>query len=187
MKIKKLNIVALAAIALYGLAACDKKDHDHDHGDGDGHDHDHPKEEKQASEDDHDHDHDHGGDEIVAGPSGGRVMTLVEPHLELFVTDARKVEIRQVSEELKAEPIGTQVVSLVAGDRANPTELTFAKSGEMLVSNEVLPDGNDFPVVVTIKSGPDDTGKKREKFNLNLADCPECDNKEYACECEHEH
>jgi hypothetical protein len=26
-----------------------------------------------------------------------------------------------------------------------------------------------------------------EKFNLNLVQCPECPNKEYACTCDHEH
>lgn len=185
MKTKTIKILALSALAFYGLSACDKhKDNDHA-----GQDHDHDKAEAASpvadTEDkDHDHDHDH-GDEIVAGPSGGRVLTKVEPHLEFFVNAERKVEIRQLTEELKAEPIGTQVVSLVAGDRANPTMLTMIKSGDMLVSETALPEGNDFPLVIEIKASAEDTDKKREKFNLNLADCPNCDNKEYACTCDH--
>jgi hypothetical protein len=182
MKNIHLSLIALSTLSLYGLSACDKHDHAHD---DHGHDHDHSAEtaEKEAH-DDHDHEHE---EKIIGGPSGGRVLNKVEPHLEFFVTDDRKVQIAQMSEDLKIVPIGTQVVSLIAGDRANPTKLTFTKTGDVLLSNEALPAGNDFPLVIDIKSSPEDTGKKREKFNLNLAECPTCSNKEYACTCDHEH
>jgi len=206
---RQLPILCLLFVGLYGLAACDKHDRgdhdhadDHDHGSGEGHDehahgegdhgdHGHADDHDHGSGEGHDehahgdHDHDHGPG-IVAGPNAGRVLTGVEPHLEFLVTADRKVELRQVSEQLKAEPIGTQTVSLVAGDRSNPTELSFSKVGDLLVSSGFLPGGNDFPVVVNIKASADGE-TVREKFNLNLAECPSCDNLEYACECDHEH
>ena len=47
-----------------------------------------------------------------------------------------------------------------------------------------LPEGNNLPIVLSIKA---DAKSKtvREKFNLNLSDCPTCKYKEYACVCEH--
>jgi len=192
MKLKELSILALAITALYGLASC-KKGHDdhagHDHAehaehdeDGDDHEgHDHDDHEG------HDHDdhegHDHG--DIVAGPNGGRVLMSVEPHAEFLVTDDRKVQITFVNDDLKPVPSAEQNVSVIAGDRSSPTSLSFAKSGDVLVSDKVLPGGNDFPVIVQIKTDAS-AETVREKFNLNLADCPTCDYKEYACTCAHD-
>lgn len=200
MKLKDLSLLALAVTALYGLASCNKGHDDHD-----GHDHDDHDEHAQHDHDDHeehdhddhegdDHDdhegHDHGDHEghdhgdIVAGPNGGRVLASVEPHAEFFVTDERKVQIGFVDDDLKPVPAGDQVVSVIAGDRSNPTSLTFAKSGTVLISDKALPGGNDFPVIVQIKTDAS-AETVREKFNLNLADCPTCDYKEYACTCAH--
>ena len=110
----------------------------------------------------------------------------VEPHLEFFVTDDRKVKITAVNDDLKPIEIAEQMVRLIGGDRQNPTRLSFAKEGTVLVSSEALPKGNNFPVVVQISA---EKGGKPvlEKFNLNLSDCPTCDYKEYACTCDHHH
>jgi len=78
------------------------------------------------------------------------------------------------------------VVKATAGDRTAPTKLTFAKSGDFLISNEVLPVGENFPVAVQIKATAE-AKSVNEKFDLNLAQCPTCKFKEYACTCEHEH
>ena len=189
MKLRELSILALAITALYGLASC-KKGHD-DHA---GHDHDeHAEHDHEDGDEDHDdhegHDHDdhegHDHGDIVAGPNGGRVLTSVEPHAEFFVTDDRKVQIAFVNDDLKAVPAAGQNVSVIAGDRSSPTSLSFAKSGDVLLSDKALPAGNDFPVIVQIKTdGSAET--VREKFNLNLSDCPTCDYKEYACTCAHD-
>lgn len=192
MKLTKLPLIAIALAGTYYLSSCGGDQHD----DHDGHDYD---EHAEHSEDDdhegHDHDdhegHDHDDHEghdhsdIVAGPNGGRVLTSVEPHAEFFATDDRKVQIAFVDDDLKPVAAGDQNVSVIAGDRSNPTSLSFAKSGNVLISDKVLPDGNDFPVIVQIKTDAS-AETVREKFNLNLADCPTCDYKEYACTCAHD-
>lgn len=142
----------------------------------------------EKKKDDHDHDHDHDHDKIVAGPNGGRVMMSVEPHLELFVTEDRKVRITAVShdEKPKAIPLGGQSVKLIAGKRLSPTRLEFTKDGNSLISDKTLPEGMNFPVVVQIKATAD-AKTVLEKFQMNLEGCPTCEYKEYACVCDHAH
>ena len=121
-----------------------------------------------------------------AGPNGGRVITAVEPHLEFLVTKDRKVEITALTEDLKATKLSGQVIAVVAGDRSKPTKLEFKAEGDKLVSSNALPEGNDYPVSVSIKA---DAKAKAvyEKFNLNLEKCPTCKHQEYACVCDHAH
>lgn len=120
-----------------------------------------------------------------AGPNGGRVITSVEPHLEFFVTKDRKVEITALTDGLKASKMGGQVIAVIAGQRAKPTKMEFKNEDGKLVSSNVLPEGNDFPVSVSIKSSAP-TKAVYEKFNLNLEKCPTCKLPEYACICGHE-
>ncbi len=119
-----------------------------------------------------------------AGPNGGRVITAVEPHLEFYVTKDRKVEITALTEDLKAAKLSGQVIAVTAGDRSKPTKLEFKEDGGKLISSNALPEGNDFPVSVSIKANA--SGKAiYEKFNLNLEKCPTCKFQEYACICAH--
>ncbi|PTX91896.1 hypothetical protein DB346_23345 [Verrucomicrobia bacterium LW23] len=127
------------------------------------------------------HKHD---DKPVAGPTGGRILTKVEPHAEFFVNADKKVEIRFVDDSNKVVPPADQSVSVTMGDRSAPTKLTFAKDGDKLISDKAIPDGNEIPTVVQIKVKPD-AKAATEKFNLNLAKCPTCKYAEYACICEH--
>jgi len=128
--------------------------------------------------------HDHKHEKAVAGPNGGKVITAVEPHLEFYVTKDRKVEITALTEDLKAAKLSGQVIAVTAGDRSKPTKLEFKEDGGKLVSTNALPEGNDFPVSVSIKA--DAKAKATyEKFNLNLEKCPTCKHQEYACTCEH--
>ena len=179
MKRPKTPLIAIGIAAICGLASCgDRKDRDHA-----GQDHDHPPRESA-----HGHGADgareHGRETTIAGPNGGRVLTRIEPRAEFFVTGDRLVQIAFVDDELKPIPAGDQIATVVAGDRANPTRLTFRKEGEVLISDTALPDGNDFPVIVQIKSSAD-AKSVRQKFNLNLEQCPTCKYQEYACTCEH--
>ena len=184
MKIKATLLAALSLCAYSSQVLADddkdtkkkedKQEHkDHDHDDHEGHDH-----------GDHDHDHDH--DKIIAGPNGGRVLTSVEPHLEFFVQDDRTVKITALDEDLKPIKVDKQSVKIVAGDRKKPTRLKFEEKDGVLISDAKLPEGNLYPVIVQIK-----TAKLKksvnEKFNLNLTQCSSCDNKEYACTCDHDH
>ena len=184
MKLKDILLTTLTTATVFGLAACGgDHDHDHDH-DHAGHDHDEHADKHDHDHDGEDHDHDHDHDTIIAGPNGGRVITRIEPHAEFFVTDAGKVQFTFVNDDLKAIPAASQEVTVIAGDRSNPTTLTFAKQGDTLISGGSLPEGDDYPVVVMIKT--DATSKAvTEKFTLDLSPCPTCDYKEYACTCDH--
>ena len=201
MKPPKLTLLALSLAAVYGLAACGGDDdhahdgdHDHDeqaHHDNDGDDHDDGHDDPEGHDEDGDDHAGHDGEDhehanTVAGPNGGRVLTSIEPHAEFFVTDERKVQISFVNDDIKTIPAAEQSVTVIAGDRTSPTRLKFAKTGDVLLSDVVLPEGNDFPVIVQIKTTPSAKAVV-EKFNLNMKDCPTCDFKEYACICEHDH
>jgi hypothetical protein len=132
-----------------------------------------------ADKDKHDHEH-----AAKAGPTGGKLITEVEPHVEFFVNKDKKVEIRFIDDDMKVVAPGEQVISVTLGDRSAPTKLSFTKDGDKLISDKAIPEGNDLPTVVQIKAK---AGEKSvtEKFNLNLNDCPTCKNKEYACTCAH--
>jgi hypothetical protein len=177
MKLKNILPIAASAFAITAtpFVLADEKEKDHDH-------------KEHADHKDHDHDdhegHDHG--EKMAGPNGGRILTEIEPHLEFFVTKDRKVKISAVDDHGKAIPLAKQSVDVIAGDRKNPIRMKFKKDGNSLVSDKAFPEGNDFPVIVSIKVS-EDAKKVREKFNLNLRDCPTCDYLEYACTCDHGH
>lgn len=121
-----------------------------------------------------------------AGPNGGRLLTNVQPAAEFLVTSDRKVKITFVGADGKIVAPAEQVVTVTTGERSAPVKLTFAKSGEALLSEQPLPAGDDLPAVVQIKATPD--GKPVvEKFHLNLAVCPGCKLAEYACTCDHAH
>jgi hypothetical protein len=198
MKYRNQLLTALIAACLLATNAsyADNDGHDHSahaeckHDHSSEHKHEH-KEESHAghgheAHDGHEHDehaeHDH--HEKQAGPNGGRVITSVEPHLEFFVTEERFVQITFLNDANEVVTPEDQSVSLIGGDRQNPIRLRFVKKGQELVSTEPLPEGNNLPIILSIKR--DKASKTvREKFNLNLSDCPTCDYKEYACVCDH--
>lgn len=155
MKLKSLLTLAIAALGL-GLAF-----------------------NNASAEEKHDHEH-----AAKAGPTGGKLITEVEPHAEFFVNKDKKVEIRFVGEDNKVVAPAAQVVTVTLGDRSKPTKLSFTKDGDKLISDKAVPEGNDYPTVVQIKA--DAKAKPvNAKFNLNLNKCPTCSNAEYACTCEH--
>ena len=129
-------------------------------------------------------DKEHKHEKKEGGPNGGRVITLVEPHLEFLVTKDRKVEITALTADLKPGKLSGQVIAVTAGDRSKPTKLEFKEEGGKLVSSNTVPEGNDYPVSVSIKAN---AGAKAvyEKFNLNFEKCPTCKYQEYACICAH--
>lgn len=191
MKMTKLPLIAVATATLYCFASCsentsshDDHDHPHDHDDGSEHVHGDADGDDDHDHDDSDDDHGHVHETNVAGPNGGRVITSIEPHAEFFVTADRKVQIAFVDDAIKPIPVAEQSVTVIAGDRTNPTRLTFEKSNDVLLSDKALPAGNDFPVIVQIKATPS-AETTLERFNLNLSECPTCKYNEYACTCEH--
>lgn len=157
-------------LAVFGLicapALLAADEHEHKEGDKKEHAHEHAKKE--------------------AGPNGGRIVTATTPHFEFFVMDGGKVKITFLGEDGKAIALKDQSVTAVGGDRAKPTKLAFAKDGESLVSDKPLPEGKEIPIVLQVKMDKE-AKTVTEKFNVNLAACPECKLKEYACICEHSH
>jgi hypothetical protein len=122
--------------------------------------------------------------EKIKAPNGGRIIDAVEPHAEFLITADKKVEIRFLDDAGKVVAPAAQTVTITMGDRSAPTKLAFTKDGDKLVSDKVIPDGKELPVVLQIKVTPDSKAVS-EKFNLNLAKCPTCSNAEYACTCDH--
>lgn len=192
----KTTTAALAALAFAFVGCEDKKTavpHDHDgdgkpdhgpgaHGTPVPHDHDGDGKPDHGPGEHGDHDH----AKKVAGPNGGKIMSAPSFKNELFVTDDRRVRITFLDEHNKPVAVGTQEVGIVGGDRSNPTTLTFTKAedGMSLISSGTLPEGNNIPVIITVKTQPD-AKPARASLSLNLADCPTCDYKEYACTCDH--
>ena len=129
--------------------------------------------------------HDH-GTRIQAGPTGGRLITKVEPHAEFFVNKVNRIEIRFIDDDNKILAPAGQTITVIMGDRSKPTKLAFSKDGDKLVSDQVIPSGNLLPTVVQIKTSAD-AKTIMDRFNLNLDQCPECKNREYACTCDHTH
>lgn len=129
-----------------------------------------------------DHKHEH----AKTGPTGGKLITAVEPHVEFLVTKDKKVELRFVNDDNKVVAPAAQVISVTLGERSAPTKLAFTKDGNKLVSDKVIPAGTELPTVVQIR---EKEGAKaiNAKFNLNLNKCPTCSNPEYACTCAHTH
>ncbi|HEY0967352.1 MAG TPA: hypothetical protein VGD88_08190 [Opitutaceae bacterium] len=120
----------------------------------------------------------------IDAPNDGRIVTTAEPRAEFLVRPDRKVQITFIDQAGKPVPAAGQVVTVTTGDRMNPTQLAFAVSGTVLVSNGTVPAGNNLPTVVQITPTP---GAKAlvERFSLNFATCPECKHAEYACICDH--
>lgn len=198
MKQRKRLLAALISFTLLAWSTSYADDHGHEAGHdhsahaADAHDHGANKDAK--SKDDHsEHDHasheghDHGEHahaDAKAGPNGGRIITSVEPHLEFYLTEERKIQITFLNDHGEVIAPKEQVVSLIGGDRQNPIRLRFASKGSVLLSDKALSEGNNLPIILSIK--PDAKSKTvRERFNLNLSDCPTCDYLEYACICEH--
>ncbi len=205
-----LLLLAASAFAMGNVACTDDSDHGHDHPHGDHNHgtHDHSEGEHNHGEDGHahndkDHDHDHGEDghahgghdhahgdhdhhghaHIEAGPNGGRLITSVKPNLEFLFLENRRVQISEVKDD-KIVPIGTQVVTLIGGDRSNPTRMEFDYENDALISDVAFPAGMIFPVILQIKASAG-ADAITEKFNLDLNESPTCGSLEYACTCHH--
>ena len=117
-------------------------------------------------------------------PNGGRIIESVEPHAEFLLTKDKKIEIRFLDDTGKVVAPAAQTASVIMGDRSAPTKLAFTKDGDKLISDKVVAEGDNLPVVLTLKTTPD-AKAVTAKFNLNLSKCPECKLTEYACACDH--
>ncbi len=119
------------------------------------------------------------------GPNGGRLVVGDDFNLEFFVKENRRVQISFLDKSGAVVSPSNQTVSLIGGDRSNPTNLQFEKSGEVLLSKSALPDIRNMPAILNVIASE---GAKpvRERFNINMSTCSECSLHEYACICGHE-
>ena len=118
------------------------------------------------------------------GPTGGKLLKEVTPHVEFLVTKDKKVELRFIDQDNKVVAPGEQQITIILGDRLAPTKLAFIKDGDKLISDKAVPEGNDLPVVVQIREKAD-AKPVNVKFALNLDKCPSCAFQEYNCSCDH--
>lgn len=118
------------------------------------------------------------------GPTGGRLLTTMKPAVEFLVLPDRRVRLTFVDEAVVSP--GDRIATVTTGERSAPVRLTFQAEGESLVSENPLPDGKAFPVILQIQSLP---GEKPAlaKFQLDLSICGGCKKPEYVCSCEHTH
>jgi hypothetical protein len=138
-----------------------------------------------------DHGPAHGHAAKQTGPNKGRVLTELKPHAELFVTADRKVRLTFIDERGKpvAIPAGL-TATLITGERAAPTTLAFASdggegaAGTSLLSTAALPAGQTMPAILRVKPAAE-AALVTIRFQLNLAQCGECEQAEYACACGH--
>lgn len=138
-----------------------------------------------------DHEHEHAGHEsaevvkVLVAPNGGRLIQSVMPNFEFFATEERKVQLTFLDGEGRIIEPTSMKISVISGSRANPLSLTFVREGQMLISEQTLPVGDNLPIILRIKEFP--TSKPIwERFHLRLSPCPSCGHAEYACVCEHE-
>lgn len=172
MKTKHTVTIALVGLLLTSLPALQAQHSGHDH---DGH-----SQEENGHHDHHGHDH----EPKVAGPNGGRIIQVLEPHFEFFVREDRKIQITFLNDENQPVAPVAQEISAITGDRSSPTRLTFAVQEGRVLSDTALPEGNNIPIILTIKATPE-SEPVRERFMINLSQCPICDYAEYACICDH--
>lgn len=150
----------------------------------------HPAFAEEDAHKDHDHaDHSeetHADVKTIEGPNKGRIITATEPHVEFFVTEDRKILLTFLDNDNKPVVLEAPVVSAIGGERAAPTRMTFAASGEggVLISDVALPEGDDIPIILQIKTAPD-ADNVTEKFTIDFSGCPTCVHPEYACTCAH--
>jgi len=120
---------------------------------------------------------------VEAGPRKGRILAVGEPKAEFFVEADKTVSIKFYDKDNKVVAPVTQTVTATVDAGGTKTKLEFEKKGDALVSKAKLPEGNSNPVVVQVKTAE---GAKPQnfRFKLDLSNCAECSNPEYACTCE---
>jgi len=119
----------------------------------------------------------------IPGPRGGKILTTEAPHVEFLVGKDRSVTVSFYDRDLKPVAPSGQVVTAVAEARTGKVTLAFADRDGALVSNDPLPEGDGYRIVVQVR----DTAQARPKnYRVEFHDevCGECRRAEYACVCD---
>jgi len=122
-------------------------------------------------------------EKITPGPKGGRLLENESSRAEFFVEKDKTVIITFYDKDLKPVSPGEQVVTAIAEAQSGKTKIEFEKKGDMLVSKVPLPEGNDYSVVVQLRSK---ASAKPQNFRIkyNQTICGKCKRAEYACICD---
>ena len=121
---------------------------------------------------------------VKAGPRKGRILELDNQQAEFFIEKDRSISIAFYDAAMKAQPAGEQVVTATAEAPFGKVKLEFDKKGDLLVSKTPLPEGENYTIVVQMKPTAD-AKLKNFRIPLDLHECGECHNPEYACVCDH--
>lgn len=121
---------------------------------------------------------------IVGGPKGGRLLDSEPLRAEFFIEKDRRVTITFYDQNLKPVAAGEQTVGIIAEPKSGKTKLEMEMKGDALMSKTPLPEGENYNVVVQIKSTPE-AKPKNFRIALDTHTCGECQRAEYACTCEH--
>lgn len=120
---------------------------------------------------------------VEAGPRKGRILAVGEPKAEFYVEADKTVSIKFYDKANQVVAPAAQTVTATVDAKGTKSKLEFEKKGDALVSKTKIPDGENNPVVVQIKTAAD-AKPQNFRFKLDLSTCAECSNPEYACTCE---
>ena len=118
----------------------------------------------------------------IPGPQGGKLLENDPPRAEFFVKKDRSVAITFYDEALKPVPATDQTAVIWADAKSGRVKLETEKKDGVLVSKQLLPEGEGYNVVVQLKSAPD---AKAQSFRIHYhtEPCEKCKLAEYACIC----
>jgi len=124
-------------------------------------------------------------DKPIPGPKGGKVIETDSGHVEFFVQPDAKVSVTFYDGAMKPVAPAEQVVAVVAEAPSGREKLEFEKSGDAFVSTSPLPKGDDYRVVLQIKSTAD-AKPQNIRIDYHTEVCGKCNRPEYACICTEE-
>ena len=119
----------------------------------------------------------------LAGPKGGKILTIEAPHAEFFVEKDRTVAVTFYDAALKPIAPGAQIISVIAEAKSGKAQLALEKTATGFSSKQPLPEGDDYTVIVQVR---DAAGAKPKNYRVLFHDeiCKECKRAEYACICD---
>lgn len=118
-----------------------------------------------------------------AGPKGGRLLDT-SPPAEFFINAERKIELTFLhSDQTPLDP-GTRTARITALAPTGRTVLELEASGKALLSEQSLPEGDGYTIVVQLFEHPE---ARPQNFRIlyEAHTCGGCDLAEYACTCDH--